>query len=126
MERQQLDSWLILYKEAWTSRNPNLIPRLFAENATYHEKPFGLPFSGLESIKQYWNKISSEQEDIKFSYDILATTKEYGIAHWSANFFRNSDSKFVQLDGIFLIYLDKHNKCTKFQEWWQSHKTNSD
>jgi len=123
MEESQLDSWLTLYKKAWTSRDSSIIPQLFSEDATYQEKPFDAKISGLESIIQYWNKISSEQEDIKFSYTLLATTKDYGLAHWNASFLRNSDAKFVKLDGIFLVYLDKDNRCTRFQEWWQSYKT---
>lgn len=124
MNRNDFRSWLELYGTAWKTRDPNLIKKLFAEGAKYHEKPTESPISGIESITEYWSVIAQTQQNIKFDYDILAVDKNQGIAHWSASFIRKLTQTQVKLDGIFVVNINSKNKCTIFREWWHSYKTN--
>ena len=113
-------SWLDLYGKAWQNRDPLLIKDLFSKNATYQEKPFESPMTGIESITKYWLMVAETQENVQFRYNILTVNENLGIAHWSASFLRKQT--LVNLDGIFVVELNSENKCTKFREWWQSHK----
>lgn len=122
MEKTDFKSWLDLYKRAWMTRDPELIRELFTDDASYQEKPFELPMNGLEAIRDYWKVVSETQEDVKFNYQILGQDKNQGIAHWSASFIRRPQKTLVKLDGIMIASLNSDNKCTAFQEWWQSKK----
>ena len=55
-------------------------------------------------IYKYW-KDNAElgQEDVSFSYNILAVNKNISMAHWRANFKRLPSGNRVKLDGIFKL-----------------------
>jgi hypothetical protein len=73
---------------------------------------------GRKSIRDYWEEVARTEQDITFSYEILATTEEFGIAHWRASFERTPPGLKTKLDGIFAIRLDTSGKCTSLREWW--------
>jgi hypothetical protein len=122
MNHDSFSSWLELYGKGWTLRDPKLLEELFTKDAKYYEKPFSLPFEGIDSIKDYWKVVAQTQSNIKFEYKILSVSETEGIAHWKASFSRKP-KEFVKLDGIFVVTLNSKNKCTLFKEWWQSYKT---
>lgn len=123
MDYDSFRNWLELYGKAWTLRDPELLNALFTEDVKYYEKPFSLPFDGMDSVKDYWRIVVQTQSDIKFEYKILAVSETNGIAHWKASFVRKPSKEFVKLDGIFVANLNSENKCSLFREWWQSQKT---
>lgn len=126
MNQNTFKSWLDLYGRTWETQDPVLIKNLFTTDAAYHEKPFEKPISGIHAITEYWSIIAQTQDNIKFNYDILSIDENKGIAHWSASFVRKLTQTHVKLDGIFVVHLNSENKCTKFEEWWQSQKTEFD
>ena len=81
-----LDRWLGAYKRAWEDRDPVAAADLFAADATYHETPFDEPSRGRDGIFEYWSDVPRTQRGISFSYEILATTENGGVAHWRASF----------------------------------------
>ena len=90
---------------------------------TYQEKPFEEPIKGIDAIRKYWNVVSETQKDVKFEFEILDTHHSRGISHWKSSFVRPNQNVLVSLDGVLVAHLNSENKCTLFQEWWQSKKT---
>ena len=121
LNHDSFKAWLDLHGKAWTERNPELIRDLFVQDAKYLEKPFSTPFDGIDSIIEYWQGVAQTQKDVSFQYKILAIYQDLGIAHFAASFLRDQTTQ-VKLDGIFLVKLNSQNKCTRFEEWWQSQK----
>jgi hypothetical protein len=113
-----LDRWLGAYKRAWEDRDPVAAADLFTADAAYHETPFDEPSRGRDGIFEYWSDVPRTQRGISFSYEILATTENGGVAHWRASFLRLPADDPVELDGIFLVKLDADGRCTEFREWW--------
>ena len=118
MDPAALDSWLGAYKRAWEDRDPEAAADLFAADATYHETPFDEPSRGRDGVFEYWSGATRAQRDVRFSYEILATTENGGVAHWRASFARPPAKDRVELDGVFLVELDADGRCTEFREWW--------
>jgi hypothetical protein len=58
------------------------------------------------------------QEDVHFSYEVLAVHKNVGVAYWRAVFIRLPSRKRVTLDGIFRVEFAGDGKCQIFREWW--------
>ena len=119
--RRSVDSeifggWLDAYGRAWETGDPEAAAELFTEDAAYHETPFDEPMEGRAEISEYWSGVPRFQEDIRFSYEVLAASE--GIAHWSADFLRLPARTPVRLDGILLAKLDAGGRCTEFREWW--------
>ena len=117
MDRETFKGWLEAYGRAWEAGDPEAAAELFAEDAAYHESPFDEPMRGREEITDYWSEVPRSQDEVRFSYEILATSQEQGIAHWSASFMRLPDRTPVELDGILLAKLND-GRCTEFREWW--------
>ena len=123
MDDTSFNDWLELYGKAWTQRSPNLIKKLFTDDAKYSEKPFSPPFIGIDAISLYWKGVSQTQKDISFEYKIISVSNDVGLAHFVASFLRQPGNVKIDLDGIFQVTLNSQNKCTSFSEWWQSQKS---
>ncbi len=118
MDPGMLDRWLGAYKRAWEDRDPEAAADLFTADAAYHETPFDEPSRGRDGIFEYWSDVPRSQRDVRFFYEILATTENGGVDHWKANFVRLQANDPVKLDGIFVVKLDVDGRCTEFREWW--------
>lgn len=73
---------------------------------------------GRHAIHEYWCEVPKSQKDISFESRVLASFPEHGIAWWRAAFTRVPGGNHVTLDGIFVVHLNAHGKCWKFEEWW--------
>ena len=120
MNHDTFQSWLDAYGRAWEAQDPEAAAALFTEDATYQEVPFDEPMRGRAAIAEYWSTNVQAQDDIKFGYEILATTEDKGIARWWTSFVDVPSKARVKLDGIFVVTLDTENRCTVFQEWWHA------
>ncbi len=120
MNNKDFKSWLDAYGRAWETRDPQAAAEIFTENATYQEVPFDEPIRGREAIGKYWSGNVQEQDEVRFGYEILATTQDKGIARWWTSLLDLPSKAHVKLDGIFVVSLDAENRCTEFQEWWHA------
>jgi len=100
------------------ARDPESAAALYAESATYQVTPFTEPIHGRAAILEYWRGVTQTEEDIRFDYEILASTSEFGIARWWASFLRVPPGLPTRLDGIFLITLNAEGLCQSLREWW--------
>jgi hypothetical protein len=110
--------WLYAYGEAWETKDPEAAADLFAEDATYQETPFDEPMRGRAEIMEYWSGVTRSQDEVRFSYEILAASAGESIAHWDAYFVRLATGTPVEIDGVLLAKLDADGRCTEFREWW--------
>lgn len=125
MSYDRFEDWLTRYKNAWESRDPEAAVALFTEDATYHEQPFDEPMRGSEQILAYWKANTDVQENVNFSFQIIATNDDTAVNHWHVTFDSTDQSGSevnlggsVEIDGIFKFRLNSDGLCTQFQEWW--------
>lgn len=118
MEMNIFKSWLETYGRAWTDRNARAAASLFAEDGSYQVTPFLAPMRGRLAILEYWSHVAETECDVHFDYEVLAVTKEMGIARWWATFLIVPQRLQTKLDGIFLISLDADDRCQSLREWW--------
>ena len=116
---EHFDNWLRSYGKAWEKGDPNATKELFTSDAQYYETPFEPPMIGLAAIYKYWNDNAVvSQEDVSFSYNLLAVDENVGLAQWRALFKRLPSGNKVTLDGIFKVVFSEDGKCKIFREWW--------
>lgn len=118
MTLEEFKSWMDAYGRAWEKRDPQGAAELYAEDGSYQVSPFVEPMRGREAIHEYRTEVARTEQDIKFGYEVLAVTPDYGIARWWASFIRIPPWLDTKLDGIFLISLDANGKCRSLREWW--------
>lgn len=119
LEYKYFETWLEQYKKAWEESNPELITRLFDQDAIYKESPYTVKIEGIDAIKRYWEKGARDsQTNIRFDYDIITVKGMRGFAKWNAEFDRIGNKIHVELDGILEVVFTKGKKAETFNEWW--------
>jgi len=109
-------SWLDKMKQAWETKDFEVLSTMFPDNVTYFESPFLPPLLSKQQVIEQWKKDVEKQRDIKVSYTILREDENGCFANWSASFVR--EGKLVNLDGIFYFKLDVGGTCGFFKQWW--------
>ena len=120
MTQDSFNEWLEVYGKGWMTKSPDLFLSIFTPDATYAHSPFHREMKGHNDIRQYADRAFIYQEDIAFSYEILAVTPEYGMARWKTELNWNETDVHYRFDGIFQIFLNDKNLCTALREWWHS------
>lgn len=120
ISRADLDGWLGAYEQAWERRDPDAAASLFAAGARYYETPYSEPFEGPAGVKEYWARVTADQEDVDFSYSVVTVDGASGIARWSAKFKTVSGGANVELNGVFILEFDEQKRCTELREWWHA------
>jgi SnoaL-like domain len=116
-DHDRLDSWLQRFARAWEERDPDGAAALFSERGSYRETPFDEPLRGAEAIRAYWSHLPPARSDIRFAYELLAVTEQWGMAHWHGSYTPVDRATPLELDGILLVSLDDDGRCEDFREW---------
>ena len=120
--RENFKAWLDAYGAGWMNQDPDRTLALFTEDATYMYTPFHKIMKGKDEIRRYVEKgVGNLQEDIEFNYDILAVMPEYGINRWNASLTWKESGQRLHFDGIYQVFLNEKNLCTRFDEWWHAY-----
>ena len=113
-----VEAWLSRYEQAWEQRDPDRAAALFTENAPYHEMPFDAPKAGRAGIRDYWTKVTADQRDVDFKWQLISVTGPTAVARWSASLKSASSGTRVELDGVFILTFDGSGLCSELREWW--------
>jgi len=120
MRKEDFARWLRRYGDAWEKRDPKAAIALFTEDADYHWIPFGPPKHGRDEIEAAWAGAVAEQRDIRFTFHVLATPGNLGIATWHTDLVRPATGAAIQIDGVLTAEFDESRRCRVFREWWHS------
>lgn len=80
------------YQAAWENRDEALFCALFASDGIYRNTPFAEQRGHIQ-LAEYWQRVKL-QDDIKVSYEILASASTSGIAHWHVTYQVSSEELF--------------------------------
>jgi uncharacterized protein (TIGR02246 family) len=118
MDERDFKRWLDRYGEAWEARDARAAARLFTMDATYQWTPFDEPLEGREAIAEAWAAATSTQQDVRFTYQIVALEETQGVAHFHSKFQRKATGADVEIDGMLLAEFSDDGRCRRFREWW--------
>ena len=113
-----LKRWLETYGRAWETRDADLAASLFAPDAAYRETPFADAFAGRGGIRDYWSRVTADQSDIRFAFEIVSANGNIGVAQWSSRFRTISGGAAVELNGVFVLEFDGADTVRSLREWW--------
>lgn len=123
LTKERIVEVLRIYGESWVTQNPNLIPSIFTEDATYQEGPFAVPMIGRAAIKAYWEKkVVAEQKDIHFRVTNILLCGNHVAAEWIADFVDLTKKEKVHLyEAAFLKF--EGGYISSLRETWRSERT---
>ena len=73
--RETFEGWLGAYGRAWEIVDPQAAAEPFAGDAAHYEAPFGEPMRDWAEIADYRSDVPRYQDDIRFSYEVLAVSE---------------------------------------------------
>jgi hypothetical protein len=118
MDRNHFAVWLDAYVEAWRSYEPEMIERLFSDDARYYYSPYEEPVVGRRAIAQSWVADRDEPGTWEASYAPLAIDNDIFVASGESTYFtRGSRSVRAKWSNIFVCRFDADGRCTEFTEW---------
>jgi len=117
------ETWLQSYGKAWESRDAAAAARLFTEDSEYYWTPLDAPQRGRAGVAAAWEGAVSQQQDIRFAFEILAVNGAKGIASWRADFLRLPVRAGVRIEGVLMADFAEPGQCRVFREWWHAVET---
>jgi hypothetical protein len=127
------------YKAAWENRDESMFCALFTKDGEYHNTPFAVQ-RGHAQLAEYWRRVKL-QEDVRVTYEILASAPTSGLAHWHVTYQVASEELFriwaasagtnliarkpgdplprMVLDGVLRAHFDG-DLCRECRLWWHS------
>ncbi|MEK6337272.1 MAG: nuclear transport factor 2 family protein [Acidobacteriota bacterium] len=110
---------LHLYFKAWRTQSTELLKKIFAPDAKYHEKPHRSPLDGLEQIERYWNEKVRQQRCLDVRILRTAYTQREAFAEWTAEFKMLGERVSVTGVLILVVGLDE-NRVTSLHEYFRT------
>ena len=110
------------YRRAWEHQDAALLLTLFTEDATYHENPFNEPLAGHAAIRDYWQRATGNQRDIRFRWRPVHSAGDEHAIEWEAQFTRLEPAQLVELRGMMFLTISG-GRIARLREYWHKRET---
>jgi len=124
-EAEAID-WVAAYGDAWMTREPDRIVRLFTPDATYRERRFRAAIQGADAIRSYWQDLVHDlQRDVHFQPEQIVVAGNQAFVHWSSHFSWRPINGILELDAFSRVSFSAETRdgvrlATTFEEWIES------
>jgi hypothetical protein len=108
-----LDSWMLGYRRAWESNEPEEIGALFSEDAEYYTAPSQEPWRGRAAIVEGWIAVADGPGDTTFEWEPIVEAAGLAVIQ-GRTVYRDGDD----YDNLWVIRFDSDGSCREFTEWW--------
>ncbi|HUP83347.1 MAG TPA: nuclear transport factor 2 family protein [Candidatus Limnocylindria bacterium] len=119
MDRQQFQSWLDGYVEAWKTYDEAKIGALFADDVEYRYHPLSDPVIGRDAVVRDWLENKDGAGTYDAEYKVLAIDGDTYVADGHSDYFDGAGGTLR--DQYFNVYVCRFNaagECAKFTEYW--------
>jgi uncharacterized protein (TIGR02246 family) len=117
MNTDAVADWVDRYVAAWESNDPAAIGDLFAENATYRQRPDDDPWQGRVGIVAGWLENKDDPGDWTFRSEVLATADLAFVRGWTH--YTDTDPP-TDYHNLWVVQFDDAGRCVDFTEWWMA------
>jgi ketosteroid isomerase-like protein len=114
-ERAEVNRWLASYETAWRAPGTEGLSRLFTEDATYLQSPYEPPVTGLDAIRDMWDREREGPDEVfTLAADILAVDGPVAVVRAEV---RYGDPLNQEYRDLWVIRFAGDGRCTWFEEW---------
>ena len=131
MTREELQSWLDRYVEAWRTYDRDQIGALFSEDAEYRYHPYDEPIRGRDEIVASWlgesdSDDASEPDDPgtwEAEYAPFAIDGEHAVATGRSSYRDEPGGEINKTYfNCYVMRFDDEGRCSEFTEWFMLRK----
>ena len=119
MTRDEVQTWLDAYIQAWRSYDEAEIRALFAPEASYAYHPYDEPERGHDEIVAAWLHEPDDATSWEASYAPALIDGRRAIATGESRYFNTGDV----YSNLFELEFDDEGRCTRFVEWYMKQPT---
>lgn len=119
MNRQQFQSWLDSYVEAWKTYDEAKIGALFADDVEYRYHPKSDALQGRAAVVAAWVDNKDDAGSYDAHYEPVAIEGDVHVAAGNSEYFDGPGGPLR--DEYFNVYICRFNdrsECTSFTEYW--------
>ena len=119
MTRQDFQTWLDRYIDAWRSNDPRAIGELFSDDATYLWNPWDQPTRGRDAIVKAWTDDPDPPGSWEAAYEAVAVDGDVAVARGRTRYLESHDGMAGRsYDNIFVCRFGPDGRCREFTEWF--------
>jgi len=105
------------YARAWETFDADAWVAIFADEAEYHEDPFGVPLVGHNALRAYLLDASASQRDVELTIERHWVSGDTVLAAWHAQFTRRASGQLVRMAGFLTAEIAPDGRISSFREW---------
>jgi uncharacterized protein (TIGR02246 family) len=114
-DRSAVSRWLAGYEAAWRAPGTDGLARLFTDDATYLQSPYGQPVTGLDAIKHMWEAERDGPDEVfTLATDILAVDGPTAVIRARVGY---GDPLRQEYRDLWVIRFAEDGRCRWFEEW---------
>jgi ketosteroid isomerase-like protein len=116
LTREDVQSWLDAYVEAWRTYDPASIAALFTEDATYAYHPWDEGeevVRGRDAIVENWFEEQDQPGSWEAQYRPLLVEGERAVATGTTSY-ASGESYW----NLWVLRFDEEGRCAEFVEWY--------
>jgi uncharacterized protein (TIGR02246 family) len=117
-ERAAIEGWLVAYRHAWGTDDPDDVAALFTEDATYSPWPFSKPWVGRDAIVAKWVERGDSKDPWSFDGEVLAVEGDTGVIKGLTTYPAHDDEAEDAYSNIWVVRLAPDGRARSFAEWW--------
>jgi hypothetical protein len=108
--------WIEAYGRAWRERDADAVAAIFTEDAVYRSSPFREPHVGSDSIRAYWERVTSGQEklDLRFGSPVVEGNRA-AVEWWAIVREAGAETTYP---GILMLTFGPDGRCEELRECW--------
>jgi hypothetical protein len=123
MNEATVTQWLDNYVSAWKSYDPQVIGRLFSQDALYYYGPYHEPVRGRQAIVNSWLENRDEPGTYEAKYRPLAIQGDLAVTNGRSVYYEKGTKNVLrEFDNIFVLRFNDAGECTEFREWYMEKK----
>jgi SnoaL-like protein len=116
MTRDQVQTWLDRYVDAWRSYDAATIGELFSADASYKYHPYDEPLQGRDAIVADWLGDRDEPGSWQARYEPLMIDGDRVVATGETSY-----AVGRTFSNLFVLRFDDAGRCSEFVEWYIEH-----
>jgi hypothetical protein len=121
MNRDDLQSWLDRYIEAWRTDDPDQVAALFTDDANYRYRPYGgdeHASIGRDAIVATWLEEGDPPGSWDARYEPWAIDGDRAVATGTSRYFASDKGPERTYHNAFLLRFAADGRCSEFTEYY--------
>lgn len=114
---EKYNNWTKEFMESWKELDWQRTLETLDKDVKYYENPIDEPCESFEDVIDLWSVVVDNQKNITYKYKIVAYNDDTCIINWQMTRTMIETNTKQEIDGIFQISLNEHEKCTYFKQW---------